>query len=72
MRTLRSREDLDGLNPTEVNLRLRQQESLGQARRQELRALVDFDQSLASLYRAMGVGMEMNGVEIELVDDESP
>jgi outer membrane protein TolC len=63
-------ETLAGLTPEFLNLKFQRQDRLALARREELQAMVAFDQSLAALYRAMGIGLDMNGITLELVDSE--
>ncbi len=58
----------DDLNPAFLDLRFRQQESLAAARQQELQAQVNFDQSLASLYRAIGVSLDMRGINVDITE----
>jgi outer membrane protein len=66
LRTLLVEEEtMAGLTPTFLNLKFQQQETLAQARQQEVAALANFDKSLASLYRAMGTGLVMKGIEVE-------
>lgn len=70
LRTLLVEEEmLVGLTPEFLNLKFQRQETLAQAKRQEVQALVNFGQSLAALYRAMGTGIRMWNIEIEIVDD---
>lgn len=59
------------LTPEFLNLKFQRQESLAQARQQELQALVNFDQSLAALRRAMGTSLRERGIAIEVdgIDD---
>ena len=54
-----------GLTPESLNLRFQRQEGLAQAEIQEIQALSNFNTAIARLYRAMGVGMQMNGIDIE-------
>ena len=57
------------LTPEFLNLKFQRQETLATARRDEEAALSNYNKSLADLYRAMGVGLEMNQVELEIVDE---
>jgi outer membrane protein TolC len=63
-------ETLVGLTPEFLNLKFQRQETLAEARREEVAALVNFDTALAELYRAMGVGLTMRRIEVELVGAE--
>lgn len=68
LRTLEAEEPLRGMTPEFLNLKFQRQEGLATARQQELQALANFDKSLSSLYRAMGNGLEMHGISVEVVD----
>jgi outer membrane protein TolC len=73
LRTLLVEEDTRArLTPEFLNLKFQRQETLAEARREEEAALSNYNKSLADLYRAMGVGLEMNQVELEIVDDVEP
>ena len=63
-------ETLVGLTPEFLNLKFQRQETLAEARREEEAAMVNFDTALAELYRAMGVGLTMRRIEVELVGSE--
>lgn len=69
LRALQVREDLVGLTPEFLNLRFQRQNTLAQARSEEVQAMINFDQAVAELYRAMGIGLTMNRIDIELIDD---
>ncbi len=70
LRTIRVlRETTAELTPTFLDLMFTRQERLADAERQEMRSLVNYNQAVSSLYRAMGVGLEMNRIELEIVDD---
>ena len=58
---------LASLTPEFLNLKFQRQVGLAEAQRQEVSALIDYNNSLANLYSAMGVGLEMNQVELEVV-----
>jgi outer membrane protein TolC len=60
-----------GLTPEFLNLKFQRQETLAQARQQEIGALANFDKSLAALYRAMGTGLKMKGIDFEVELDNS-
>lgn len=70
LRALQVREDLVGLTPEFLNLKFQQQETLAAARRQEMLARVNFDQSVAQLYRAMGTSLKMHQIQFEIPDAE--
>jgi outer membrane protein TolC len=72
LRTLLVEEQtLAGLTPEFLNLKFTRQETLAQAQRQEVQSLVNFDKSVAALYRAMGIGLAMKKINVEVtVDDE--
>jgi len=66
MRALQVEEDtMAGLTPEFLNLKFERQDSLALARQEEFLALVNFDQSLAALYRAMGTGLQMRNIAVE-------
>jgi outer membrane protein TolC len=67
LRTLEAEEPLRGLTPEFLNLKFQRQEGLAEARVQELQALVNFNQSLAALYRSMGTGLRMHQIDIDVV-----
>jgi len=68
LRALMVREALVGLTPEFLNLKFQRQETLANARQQELLAQVNFDQSVAQLYRAMGTGLRMHQIDFETFD----
>ncbi len=71
LRTLLVEEEtLAGLTPEFLNLKFQRQERLALAERELVRSLVAYNKSVASLYRAMGVGLEMNRIELEVVEDD--
>jgi outer membrane protein len=71
LRTLLVEEEtLAGLTPEFLNLKFQRQDRLAEAQRQESFALSAYSQSLASLYRAMGVGLTMNQIQLEIVDPQ--
>ncbi|MCL4210043.1 MAG: TolC family protein, partial [Phycisphaerales bacterium] len=63
LRTLLVEEEFKaGLTPEFLNLKFQRQDTLATAELQELEALANFNKAVARLYRAMGVGMSMNGI----------
>jgi outer membrane protein TolC len=56
-----------GLRPETLNLKFQRQDTLARARQEELQALVNFDRAVAQLYRAMGIGLDMNGIDVEII-----
>jgi outer membrane protein len=62
-------ETLAGLTPEFLNLKFQRQERLAFARQEELLALANFDQSVALLYKAMGTGLTMRDIDIEVVGE---
>lgn len=65
-------ETLAGLTPEFLNLKFQRQETLASARRQEIDAIASFDKAVSSLYRAMGTGLSMKNIEVEVVDENPP
>ena len=61
-----------GLTPEFLNLKFERQETLARARQEEVLALVNYDSAVAALYRAMGTGLSMNRINIEIVDQADP
>ncbi len=73
LRTLKVEEEtLAALTPEFLNLKFQRQDRLAQAQSSEIQALVNYNQSVASLHRAMGIGLAMNRIELEIVDDIDP
>jgi outer membrane protein TolC len=69
LRTLLVEEEtLAGLTPEFLNLKFQRQERLAAAQADEAQSLVNYNKSLAGLYRAMGVGLTMNRIELEIID----
>lgn len=69
LRTLLVEEEtLAGLTPEFLNLKFQRQDRLAEAQQEEIQSLVNYNTSVAGLYRAMGVGLEMNRIELEIVD----
>jgi outer membrane protein TolC len=65
LRTLLVEEEtLAGLTPEFLNLKFQRQNRLAITRAEEIQAVVNFDTSLAALYRAMGTGLSMKGISI--------
>ncbi len=71
LRTFLVQEDMRGLTPERLNLKFQRQETLAAAQQEETRSLVQYSKSLAALYRAMGVSLAMNKIELEITDDGS-
>lgn len=71
LRTLQVEEEtLAGLTPEFLNLKFQRQDRLANAERELVRALVNYNKSVAGLYRAMGVGMTMNRIDLEIVGED--
>jgi outer membrane protein TolC len=69
LRVLDVEEDwVASLTPTFLDLKFTQQERFAFARRDEVRALAAYDQAVAALHRAMGTGLKMNQIDLEIVD----
>jgi outer membrane protein TolC len=65
-------ETIAGLTPEFLNLKFERQDGLAIARRQEIDAVASFDKAVSSLYRAMGIGLSVKNIKVELVDDHPP
>jgi len=73
LRTLKVEEEtLAALTPEFLNLKFQRQDRLAQAQSSEIQSLVNYNQSVAALYRAMGIGLAMNRIELEIVNDIDP
>jgi outer membrane protein TolC len=73
LRTLHVEEEtLAALTPEFLNLKFQRQDRLAEAQSNEIQSLVNYNQSMAALYRAMGIGLTMNRIELEIVDDTEP
>ncbi len=55
-------ETMAGLTPTFLNLKLQTQVGLASARTAELRAIVDYNKAISSLYKAMGTSLEQRQI----------
>jgi len=62
---------MQALTPERLNLRFQRQSALASAELTEINALADFNKAVARLYRAMGVGLEMNNIEFVASGDGS-
>lgn len=58
-------ETMAGLNPTFLNLKLQTQSGLASARIAEFSSIINYNKSIASLYKAMGTTLQMHQVDIE-------
>ena len=65
LRALTVEETMAGLTPTFLNLKLQTQTGLASARTAELRAIVDYNKSISSLYKAMGTSLEQRQIELD-------
>lgn len=66
LRTLQvEKQNTAALTPEFLNLEFTRQETLAQARHDEVAALVNFAKSVADLHRAMGIGLNTHGVAVE-------
>ena len=68
LRTHKAREQLDGLTPTNLDLRFRRQESLAIAEIDEVRSLLDYNTAIAEHYRSMGTSLERNQITLDVED----
>jgi len=68
LRTFLVMEQLQALNPVQLNLKFQKQETLALAQQDEVRSLVNYNynKSIARLYRAMGTGLSMNRIELDI------
>jgi len=59
-------QNLASLTPEFLQLKFNQQERLAEAQRQEIAALAGYNISVAELHRALGTGLAINRVELEV------
>ena len=73
LRALQIDEELKaGLTPEFLALKFERQDGLALAQVREVQALVDYNIAIARLYRAMGIGLRMNDIEIRIEDTSAP
>lgn len=60
------------LTPEFLALKFQRQDGLASAQVREIRALVDYNSSIARLFQAMGVGLQMNRIELRIEDGSTP
>jgi outer membrane protein TolC len=65
-------ETIASLTPEFLNLKFERQDGLASARRQEIDAVASFDKAVSSLYRAMGIGLSMKNIQVEVIDEHPP
>jgi len=63
-----SEKTLAALTPEFLQLKFQLQDTLARAEIQLVGSLVDYNVAISSLHRAMGVGLDINQIEIEVVD----
>lgn len=64
LRTLEVEEQtIQGLTPEFLNLKLQRQQAIAAAEQQEITSLIDYNNALARLYTAMGMGLERNKIQ---------
>lgn len=68
LRTFLVSEQLQDLNPVQLNLKFQRQETLALAQQDEVRSLVNYNKSVARLYLAMGTGLSMNRIDLDIDD----
>jgi outer membrane protein len=61
-----------GLTVQAMDIEFRRQESLAQAEREEIAALIDYMTALAQLYTAMGTALEHNRIEFSIPEADDP
>lgn len=57
-----------GLTVQDLDLKLRRQEALAQGEQREIQALIDYMNSMASLYSSMGTSLERNQIDFVVPD----
>lgn len=63
-----SEKTLGSLTPEFLQLKFQQQDTLARAHLQFVDSLTSYNVAISELHRAMGTGLEMNQIEIEVVD----
>jgi len=61
-----------GYDVNSLDLEFRRQESLAQAEREEVQELINYQNALADLYRAMGTALERNNIEFKVPEASDP
>ena len=56
------------LTPEFLALKFQRQQELANAQVQEMTALVEYSGAIAQLWQAMGTGLQMNRVELQVTD----
>jgi outer membrane protein TolC len=65
-------ENIRGLTPDFLDLKLRRQDALAVAERDEISALVDYNIAIADLYAATGAALERNRVQLVAPEPGEP
>ena len=65
------RDTVASLTPVFLNLLFSNQVSLASARTAEFRAIVNFNSSVATLYKAMGTTLDMHSIGLEVIDNQN-
>ena len=60
-------ETMAGLTPTFLNLKLQTQTGLASARTAEFSSVINYNKSIAELYRAMGITTQKHQVDVEVI-----
>jgi outer membrane protein TolC len=60
------------LTPEFLALKFQRQQELANAQIQEILSLVEYNSAIAQLWQAMGTGLQMNRVELEVTDGSGP
>jgi len=73
LRALQVEEDnIAELTPEFLNLKFQRQQTLAQAQREENLALANYNKSVAALHEAMGTGLAIKGIDVDLDDSGLP
>ncbi len=60
------------LTPEFLALKFQRQDGLASAQVREVKALVDYNTAIAQLFRSMGIGLQMNRIELRIDDTSAP
>ena len=73
LRALRvTQQTMGQLTPEFLSLKFQRQDGLAAAQVREVQALVEYNTAIARLFESMGIGLQMNRIELQLEDSSPP
>ena len=73
LRALRvTQQTMGQLTPEFLSLKFQRQDGLASAQVREVQALVEYNTAIARLFESMGIGLQMNQIELQLEDRSTP